>query len=426
MKEPTFGDKIRVTTGKEVYEGVLIPSPELTAEETLLLKLDSGYNIGFKKEDVKGVKVLREKTPEKQSPPETGEKDPSLPDVSILSTGGTISSRIDYTTGGVAASLTAGQLLESMPKLKGDVNLQTRSIMNVMSEDMNPSLWMEMAKEVAKEINQGADGVVLTHGTDTMHYSSAALSFLLRDTSKPIVFTGAQRSIDRGSSDAFLNLACAINMAKTDYPGVCLVMHEDMSDNRCLAHFGTRARKMHTSKRDAFKSINSPPLARITSDGDVDFLQDYARSHEKHEIRLDGGFNEKVGFIKTYPGMSPDLLDFYIDKGYDGIVFEGTALGHLPVSRDGYSLLPAIERALEEDMVLAMTTQSLYGRVHPHVYSNLRKLSTRGVIYCGDMLPGVGYVKMMWVLDKTGSLSEARNLLTKPLANELSKSSIIT
>ena len=423
--DPEPGDYVLVKTDEKSLEGVLMPSPLLAENEQILVKLESGYNIGFHKGSVKELLVLKkhEPNPQHQQDGQTTQSDSSNERISLLSTGGTISSRVDYRTGGVAASLSASELLDSMPELEGDIDLRARAVMNVMSEDMNPRLWLKLAKEVAEELNSGAEGVVVLHGTDTMHYSTAALSFLLNKTSKPIVFTGAQRSIDRGSSDGFMNIACSIILARADYAGVALLMHENMDDESCLAHHGTRVRKMHTSRRDAFKSINAPPLAKVSHRG-VDFKS-------KHGLRglgetfIEGGLNDKVGFVKAYPGMNPELIDFYVDRGYRGIVFEGTALGHLPVSREGYSLLPKIERALDEGLFLTMSTQTLNGRVHPHVYSNLRELSSRGVVYLGDMLAETAYVKLMWVLDKDIGNAEAGELMLKPVSGELSERSLV-
>ncbi|MBD3261923.1 MAG: Glu-tRNA(Gln) amidotransferase subunit GatD [Candidatus Altiarchaeales archaeon] len=426
MSRPAPGHRVLVKTDKQKAEGILLPPQTLTGRKTTVIKLDSGYNLGFLDNQIKSIRSLGVggKTDDDKhiNPPYFEGK----PNVSVLSTGGTISSKVDYRTGGVSAKYTSQDLLYSMPELSGQVNIHTKNPLNVMSEDMNPRQWVDLAHSVCEEINSGSDGIVITHGTDTMHYSAAALSFLLAAAPCPVVFTGSQRSIDRGSSDGFLNLACAINLAKSDFRGVCIVMHQNMSDNLCSAHLGTRARKMHTSRRDAFWSINCPPLAQITSGGEIEFNSPkHGRKENNRDLEVSGGFNEKVAFIKAYPGMNPELVDFYVDKNYEGIVFEGTALGHLPVSFEKYSLLSAVERARDSGLVLAMTTQCLFGRVHPHVYSNLRELSSRGVIYCGDMLPEVSYVKLMWVLDKVCDLGGVRRMLLQPHAGEISKSSTI-
>ncbi|MCX6695484.1 MAG: Glu-tRNA(Gln) amidotransferase subunit GatD [Candidatus Altiarchaeota archaeon] len=417
------GDKVKIKTNDGEYVGVLMPRPQLVKTESVLLKLSNGYNIGVEQGKIRSVEVLEQyKAPSAKKSELTAF--PGKPVVSVLSTGGTISSKVDYRTGGVYASYTAADLMGSMPELSNKVNLKTQSVMNVMSEDMTPANWVQMAEAAAKELNSGASGVVLTHGTDTMHYSSAALSFLLNKTTKPIVFTGAQRSVDRGSSDAFLNLSCAISFAASDFAGVTLVMHGSMEDNFCFAHNGVRVRKMHTSRRDAFKSINAKPIAKISHEGVVEFLQDH-KARAEGKCVVDGAFDANVAFIKVYPAMDPGVLDYFISKGVHGIVFEGTALGHVPTTVKEHSLIPGIERARDKKIPMSMTTQCLHGRVNPLVYSNLREVSSRGVIYCEDMLPEVAYVKMMWALNKSRDAGKVRGLMLTDVAGEISERTII-
>lgn len=415
------GDRIRINTVDGDYTGILMPRPSLTSQDHIMLKLDNGYNIGFKREHICSITLI-EKNPkkEKQSVKEQT-ANPRKKTISILSTGGTISSKIDYRTGGVNASYTADDLLQSAPELREIANIKSRFLMNVMSEDMTPKLWVKMAKEAAKELNSGLDGVVITHGTDTMHYSTAALSFLLRDLGKPVVFTGSQRSSDRGSSDGFMNLICSVILAKDDVSGVFLVMHGDMEDKCCLAHKGTKVRKMHTSRRDAFKSINSSPITEVRPQGEVKFPDsNHAKRDDSLKVWVDSKLNEKVALIRVYPGMDSEIVDFYIDKGFKGIVFEGTALGHVPTNVEGNSLISKIERARDSGVTMVMVTQCLYGGVHPYVYANLREVSSRGVIYCGDMLPEVAYVKLMWVLGHTSSPGEIKEMMLRNFAGEIS------
>jgi glutamyl-tRNA(Gln) amidotransferase subunit D len=256
-----------------------------------------------------------------------------------------------------------------------------------------------------------------------MHYSTAALSFMLKNLSKPVVYTGSQRSTDRGSSDSFLNIVCSTAFAASDFSGVYLVMHGRMSDNYCLSHIGTKVRKMHTSRRDAFKSINSKPAAKIFADGKTEPLTELPK-RGSGKVELDSKLEEKVALVKIYPGMSPKIVDFYLNEGYKGIVFEGTALGHVPTTIKETSLIPFIEKARDKGVVMAMTTQCLFGRVNPHVYSNLREVSSRGVIYCEDMLPETAYVKLMWVLGHTNRPSEVKELMLKNIAGEITERSV--
>lgn len=419
--EAKAGDKIEVRHKGKIYVGILMPRPELAESGKLTLKLGSGYNIGINESEIESLKVLEaHKKVVHATPPVVGH-DGSKPIVSIISTGGTIASKVDYHTGGVHAAFTASDLIESMPELAGLANIKAEAVMNVMSEDMNPKLWVEMAKAVAKELNSGSSGVVVTHGTDTMGYSTAALSFMLTGLSKPVVLTGAQRSTDRGSADSFLNLSCSVAFAKSDYSGVYLVMHGSMSDTYCLAHKGTKVRKMHTTRRDAFQSINTQPAARISADGKVEALLNDLPKRGDSKVGVDSKLEEKVALIKVYPGIDPGIIDYYLGKGVKGVVIEGTALGHVPTTIKETSLIPKIEALVKSGVLVAMTTQCLFGRVNPNVYSNLREVSSRGVVYCEDMLPETAYVKMMWALGKAKSLEEAKKLMLQNVAGELTE-----
>lgn len=414
------GDRVRVELDGKVLEGVFMPRPDLADKEHIVLKLPSGYNIGIGKSKIKSITVIEHYHKKADEPAKSIVTPSDKPLVSILSTGGTISSKVDYRTGGVYASYTAEDLIRVAPELNNLANLKSKFVMNIMSEDMNKDAWIHLAEEIAKTLNEGSSGVVVTHGTDTMHYSTALMSFMLKNLSKPVVFTGSQRSSDRGSSDSFLNIICSTAFAASEFAGVYLVMHGSMSDNYCLAHLGTKVRKMHTSRRDAFKSINARPAAKILSNGSIEIFSNLPKSREGR-FEVDTKIEERVALIKVHPNMNPKVIDFYINEGYSGIVFEGTALGHVPTHVKEKSLIPAIERARDKGISMAMTTQSLFGRVNPYVYSNLRELSTRGVVYCEDMLSETAYMKLMWVLGHTSKPNEVRELMLKNIAGEITE-----
>lgn len=419
------GDKVVVETKNNEFVGVIMPRPSRSDKEYLTLKLENGYNVGLSKKNIKKITVIEKHNKTKPKTRNKQKISPEKPTVAIISTGGTISSRVDYHTGGVYASFTVEDLIESVPELEGIANIKSIPLMNVMSEDMNPSFWKQMASAVAKELNSGVDGVVVTHGTDTMHYSAAALSFLLPNLGKPVVLTGAQRSTDRGSSDTFLNLVCSTLLATKDYAGVYLVMHGSLNDEYCLAHNGTRVRKMHTTRRDAFQSINTQPIAKIFPDGRIQEVGGPSQKHSNDKTRANTNLEEKVALVRVYPGMNPEIIDFYVNKGYKGIVFEGTALGHVPTTITKTSIIPKIDAAKKKGIIMAMTTQCLYGRVHPLVYSNLRQVSSRGVIYCEDMLPETTYVKLMWVLGQTKSADKAKEMMLTNYCGEISDRTLI-
>jgi len=426
-KKIRVGDKIRVLKGKEVYEGILMPRIEMGDTSCLVVKLSNGYNVGVKFEkNVKiekigrGLKVFKEKKKETKKVI----FDKNLPTISILGTGGTIASRIDYRTGGVYASFSPEDIALQIPELKEIANIKAEEIMSVMSEDMTPERWRLIARKVAKDANAGYRGIIVTHGTDTMHYTAAALSFMLKDLACPVALVGSQRSSDRGSSDAAMNVACAANfVANSDVAEVCIVMHGSMSDDYCLAIRGTKARKMHTSRRDAFKPINDEPIAKIYRDRKIEILNENYRKRSGKKVKVDDKLETKVALIKVYPGLDPEIFDFYLGKGYKGLVLEATGLGHTP-TLGRFSLLPKIEKAVEAGVPVVVTSQCLYGRTHPTVYHNLRELLKRGVIFGEDMLPEVAYIKLMYVLGKTRNLEKIRELMLTNMCGEISERTI--
>ncbi|MFQ6051478.1 MAG: Glu-tRNA(Gln) amidotransferase subunit GatD [Candidatus Hydrothermarchaeota archaeon] len=424
-------DRVRIEKEGRVYEGYLLPRPalvDLGDPYCLIIKLDSGYNIGVKYDESMKIDRVGKKIELESFPKRKIEKRKDLPQITLLHTGGTIASRIDYLTGGVSVEFTPEELFYTVPELFDIVGFRdVKLLFNVFSEDMFLTQWKEMAKETAKQLNSGADGVVISHGTDTMHYSSAILSFMLQNLGKPVVLTGAQRSSDRGSFDGAINLICSSYVAgHSDIAEVSVVMHGETSDTFCLINRGTKVRKMHTSRRDAFRPINDLPIGKIWPDGSLEIInKNYRKRDKDREVIPDTKYEEKVALIKAYPGSFPGIVDFYVDKKFKGLVIEGTGLGHVPTStpEKERSWLENIKRAIEEDLKIVMTSQCLYGRVHPLVYRNLRLLSSAGVIYVEDMLPEVAYVKLSWVLGHTEDREEVRNLMLKNIAGEISETS---
>ncbi|MBW3023193.1 Glu-tRNA(Gln) amidotransferase subunit GatD, partial [Candidatus Woesearchaeota archaeon] len=308
------------------------------------------------------------------------------------------------------------------PELKDIANIKARKIMSVMSEDLMPKDWIKMAQEVAKEL-KNVEGVVVTHGTDTMHITSAALSFLIKDLNKPVVITGSQRSIDRGSSDAFMNLICAVRAAANlNCSEVMTCMHGTTNDDYCLLVRGTKVRKMHTSRRDAFRPINEKALAKITTKGEIELLNENCKKRildKKIKPSVDMKLNEKVALIFIYPAMDPNVIDYHINKGAKGIVLAATALGHVPTNNTK-SLIPALERAMKKNIPIVISSQTIYGHVHPYVYTNLRKLSIDlKAIFVEDMLPEVAYVKLMYVLGHVKKPEEVKEMMLQDIAGEI-------
>jgi glutamyl-tRNA(Gln) amidotransferase subunit D len=426
-KNITPGD--RVIAGK--YEGLFMPSPEITSSpDHLILKLDNGYNVGV--EYKKGMKIEKSKNKEPKNIQEEFEYESNQkrkqfkekkgqPLVSIISVGGTIASKVDYRTGAVHAALKARDLVAMVPELGDIADLKMNTISQVMSEDMDPKNWQQMAKQVAKELNSKPRGVVLTHGTDTMHYSSAALSFMLPGLTKPVVLTGSQRSSDRGSSDSSMNLICSVLTAQQDFAEVGVCMHAETDDTYCFFLRGTKVRKMHSTMRNAFRPINDYPLAKVWPDGRVEVLNKEHRKRGKGKVKPDTKFQEKVALVKAHPGADPSVIDFFVKKGFKGIVVEGTALGHVP-TQARKTWIPTIKKTVETGVPVVVASQCLYGRTDPNVYSNLRTLYyDAGAMPAGDMLPETAYVKLGWVLGHTKSLKKVREMMAKNYAGELNE-----
>jgi len=415
----SIGDRILIKKKDIKYKGMILNRAEGIDNKHLVLKLDNGYNIGVDVTDSQ-VKLLEKgEKPKIELPPLEVEKDPEKMDISIISTGGTVASIIDYKTGAVHPAFTADDLLRANPELVGQANIQGKAILNILSENMKPKYWVKTARSIADEINQGAEGVILAHGTDTMHYTSAALSFMM-DTPVPIIITGAQRSSDRPSSDAYLNLMNSVTAAKSDIAEVMVCMHATMDDSYAYLHMGTKVRKMHTSRRDTFRSINTEPIARI-SNSKLEILDKTLNYNQRKDgdVVLQDILEEKVALIKSYPGIGTDIVDYYIDRGFKGLVIEGTGLGHCPEV-----LIKSLQRAQDEEIPVVMSSQCLYGRINMNVYSTGRKLTEAGVIPAQDMLPETAYVKLVWVLGQTENIREVRNMFETNLKWEMrSKSS---
>ncbi|MHA2029921.1 MAG: Glu-tRNA(Gln) amidotransferase subunit GatD, partial [Candidatus Kariarchaeaceae archaeon] len=393
--------------------------------DAILIKMDNGYNIGIKKTDNTEITKLDGSVELEKFQIRVPEQNTDLPEISLLATGGTIASRIDYRTGGVVMAMQPEEIFASLPELFNDVSFRNvESLYNLGSEDMNHKEWARIAESVVNEINSGSRGVVISHGTDTMGYTAAALSFMVGDLSRPVVITGAQRSSDRGSFDGAINLISAARIAaRSDIASVMVCMHASSNDDYCQLSRGTKVRKMHTSRRDAFKTINEEPFAKIDTDGTITVINsNYTKRHEG-TVTLYSDFDDRIALLKMYPGITPDVLDWYIDKGTKGIIIEGTGLGHVPSFPEdkSRSWLPSLERASEENVFVGMTSQCLYGRVHPYVYRALRSTFQAGVTYLGDMLPETALIKTGWVLGRTAEIEEIKTDMLTNFAGELSE-----
>ncbi len=414
LSNVSIGDVIEVDTTKGKFTGILMPRPDIGDRNSLIIKLSNGYNIGINAKNIKAVRLVEKKKQTSASKKTKLTFDENKPKVSLFVTGGTIASKVDYETGGVTALLDPEEILENAPEISSIANITDISRpFTKMSEDMTPKDWILLAKEIYKKISSGSQGIIVTHGTDTLHFTSAALSFFICGPGVPIVLVGAQRSSDRPSTDARMNLICSAYAAVSDIAEVGICMHGTTNDDYCIFIRGTKARKMHSSRRDAFRPVNDLPLAKIYPNGKIEKLQ----SHKtRGETELDAKFDEKVALLKTYPGSDPETMEYLLEKGYRGFVLEGTGLGHVPVK----TWIPVIKRAVKDGIPVVVTTQTLYGRVNPNVYANLRKLYHEAKAIPGeDMLPEVAYVKLGWVLAHTKSQEEVRRIMLTNVAGEI-------
>jgi len=393
-----FVDWLKIRKGDMTYEGAEVPSYD---PDIIVIKLRNGYNVGFMRSDVSISREKRDFYRAKSDTEAAGSRE-----VSILGTGGTIASYVDYATGAVYPARSTTELLRFMPEIGSIAKVGARVLFSVFSENMGCAQWKQIAQAVKEELDSGARGVVVTHGTDTMCYTASALAFMLPQLSGPVVLTGAQRSTDRPSSDGFLNLLASVRLALTDLGEVVIAMHEGSSDDSIAVHRATRARKMHTSERGAFQTVASPPLGYVRDD--VIALEGYRM--KKSETVLDTEMDENVALVQFYPGMRREIFDSIAERS-SGIVIAGTGLGH--VSEE---LVGSIK---ECGKPVCMTSQCLYGSVNLNVYATGRKLLAAGVIPCGDMLPETAYVKLMWVLGRKTAKGEVRELMQRDMAGEL-------
>lgn len=417
-QDESFGDIVIIKTEDDEIKGTLFPSID---SSIVIVKLKSGYNIGIEKSKIKEIKKIGKAEAIEFPSVETKQKE-NLPGISVITTGGTIVSKLDYATGAVKWLSKPGELFAIAPKMLDIVNINKIEVpFTIGSENMLPKNWAQIAEKAAELLNKKENsGIIVTHGTDTLHYTAAALSFMLRNLNKPVVLTYSQRSPDRGSSDALLNLTCSAYAATSNIAEVMLVGHATSNDNFCYALRGTKVRKMHTSRRDTFRPINSLPIARIHEDGKIDLMNSFNKKHEG-KVEVDSKFEEKTALIKYYPGADSDILDYYINKGYRGIVIEMVGLGQLATSESEKNWIPMIKKAIDKGIAICAACQTIYGRLDPYVYSTGREINDAGVIYLNDMLPETAYVKLGWVLGHTKKLSEVKEMMLKNYAGEINE-----
>ncbi|HSA76865.1 MAG TPA: Glu-tRNA(Gln) amidotransferase subunit GatD [Nitrosarchaeum sp.] len=407
----TVGDNVKILADL-TYLGIIMPRYEHSDDKHIVLKLKSGYNVGLEIEKIEKIEIVS--SPKKNiEKVESVKKNLNLPKILLLSTGGTIASKVDYRTGAVTPVLSAEELNSSVPELSKIANMDAEVLFSEYSENIMPEHWLKIAEKLKEHSNSDYSGIIIAHGTDTMHYTSSFLSFALAGFPIPIALVGSQRSSDRASSDAALNLIGAVKFlidCKTN--GVYIVMHQDENDETIACHFGTRVRKNHTSKRGAFQTVGDDPAFIVVNEQ----VQRNARNNffKVKEFQPRIKINTKVALIKYHPGYDPSLLEKIIEMNYDGIIFEGTGLGHI-----GKIMYDNVKKANEKGIFLGMTSQCIDGRVRMTVYESGRDLLDLGIIPLENMIPEVALVKTMWTLGNFQDRNEIKKMMLENIASEL-------
>ena len=406
---------VEVESTRGAFTGIILPRSETADDKHVVMKLRNGYNVGLAVGTITGMKEIGRKEAHYKIPEKAFPYDPAKPLVKLLGTGGTIASRLDYRTGAVIPAFSPGELYGSVPELADICNIETEKLYGVFSENMGPAQWIGTAEAVGREIERGASGIIIGHGTDTMHHTAAILSFMVQNPPVPIVMVGSQRSSDRPSSDAAINLINATrSAAHGDIAEVMVCMFGPTSDEYGLLHRGTRVRKMHSSYRSTFRTIGDIPLAIVDRERFVHLRDDYKRRRTDRNVTINTAFDDRVSIVYYYPNMKPDIIDSLIDNGYKGIIIAGTGLGHV-----NKPLYPSLKRAFDAGIHVYMTVQTLWGYVQMYVYDTGRDLLDLGIVPLENMLPETALMKLSWVLGHTNDHDEVMRMMRHPYSHEM-------
>jgi len=418
------GDIIELKKGGELLKGTIVPSSD---PAILVLKLNSGYNVGVKVDEIKEAKKLGTGKAVGKVKPVLPKAKQGLPKISLIHTGGTIAARVDYARGAVSWHTTPEDMLSMYPELFEICNPSAVLLKSMASEDYRFEHFEAMAEAIEKEISQGADGIILSTGTDNLAVASAALAFIFESIPVPVIIVGSQRSSDRGSSDAFMNLICAASfITKSDFAGIAICMHDSTQDDKCAILPACKTKKLHTSRRDAFKAVNDKPIAKVDfKTGEIEFIKkDFLKRDEKRRIVAKPKMEEKTGFLKVNVNMQPEQIELF--KGFKGLVIEGTGLGHMPldttdeITEVHKKIKSALQKLIDSGCIVVMTSTCLFGRVQMHVYSKQVELTKMGVLSGEDMLPETAFVKLAWLLGNYKK-EEAEKLVGQNLRGEISE-----
>ncbi len=408
---------VEIETDKGNFRGIILPRSEQADDLHVVIKLQTGYNIGLAVDGIRNIKELGYKEAKYKIPEQEFPFDPVKPNVTLLGTGGTIASRLDYRTGAVIPAFTPGELYGAVPELADICNLKTIKLFGVFSENMGWEQYKILSEAIGREISNGAEGIVIGHGTDTMHHTAACLSFMVQNTPVPIVMVGSQRSSDRPSSDAAFNLRCSCYAAsRGPIAEVMVCMFGPTSDSYNLLHRGTRVRKMHSSYRSTFRTLSDIPLAMCTPESVTPLKKDYRRRRNDRNVTVDAVYDDKVAIVYYYTSMKPDIIDSLVDNGYKGIIIAGTGLGHV-----NKPLYEPLRRAVQKGVHVFMTVQTMWGFAQMYVYDTGRDLMELGVVPAANMLPEVAYIKLGWALGHSQDREEVKRLMLTPVVDEITE-----
>ena len=429
MGDPNQGDRVRINAstpeGSVTHEGILL-APATGGHVTV--KLDNGYNVTFQQSEISDMELIAAGSEVETRLQSTPSENPDLPEVWILHTGGTIASKVDYVTGAVAARFEPEELLDAVPELAQHARIRAKKLGNMWSDDIRPRHWNAMMAETKRAFDAGAAGVVITHGTDTMHFSAAAAAFSWSGEGKRppgrIVFTGSQRSSDRGSTDGTENLLAAVHWAAhgpepsgDNGDTSVIVMHAESDDGLCSVLPGCAARKFHSSRRNAFQTINAEPIGTIHvgRNGECSIntsVQPPTREVANEPIE----FNESIRILQLMAGAHMFADQIELAHHYDAILFHGTGLGHLPIedpngdSPENEAMREALENYCSNGGVAVMTTQCIHGPIHMDVYSKGRDQQEIGVLGNHATLgPDAALVKLHFLLSREQDIEAGWN-----------------
>ncbi len=416
--------------GSTKIEGFVIPA---AAAGHITIKLVNGYNASYAIDSITSLEIVEntiEKASTEQSP--ATKFNESLPTVRILHTGGTIASKVDYKTGAVVARFEPEELISSIPELTDIANVEAVKLGNMFSDDMRPQHWNKIIDASKQAFEDGVDGIVVTHGTDTMHYTAAALSFSWAGSGgkspRPIAIVGSQRSSDRGSSDAAENLIAAVHWAANapspiggSGDSVVVVMHTSSNDGECSVHPGIGVRKMHSTRRDAFRGINTQPLAIISANNgkpsiqlsetysaelELPITREVTATPDKYETEI------RIPQFIAGPWLVSEHIDAIMNIGCQAIVIHGTGLGHLPIddpegdAPENTLVWRSLTRAINREVPVVIVNQCINGPIDMNVYSKGRKQMQMGILGHGIIAPPETVVaKLHWALSKGEDIS---------------------